>query len=255
MPQVSAQAMPQAQPARIETLKPMGRMPAPTTVSSRAVTAPVVESLEPAKPAQDFDDVLGEKTPRVPVPTTVMPQTAAVTTSMPAPAPSPIAAVAATAQPVPLTAAQPRHVPDVVPVPAPVVKSAAHPAPPRSLEQVLRDVSASAKITGTKNMNVASVSSADSVEATSNVATGGGHNSGVQLASVPDYSGAQQTMQELQKKYSTTLQGVALHVVKADLGPKGVHYRVESSALTDDRARNLCAALKNLNAGCILVRH
>jgi hypothetical protein len=76
----------------------------------------------------------------------------------------------------------------------------------------------------------------------------------VQLASVPDQGKAQSIMQKLQAKYASLLGASSLRVVKADLGAKGIYYRVQSTPLTDDRAKSICAALKNDNAGCFIVR-
>ena len=77
----------------------------------------------------------------------------------------------------------------------------------------------------------------------------------VQLASVANESAAEATLERLQTKYAPLLGGTHLHLVKADLAGKGTTYRIQSPPLTEVKATSLCAAIKQQNAGCILVRH
>jgi hypothetical protein len=60
---------------------------------------------------------------------------------------------------------------------------------------------------------------------------GGKKNYRVQLASFPDEEEAE-----------------------PDLGARGIFYRVQSNPISDDDARDICAALKKLKAGCIIVK-
>jgi len=76
----------------------------------------------------------------------------------------------------------------------------------------------------------------------------------VQLASVPDETQAKAMAADLQKKYASQLHGAALHVVRADLGSKGIYYRIQSAGLAESAANSICSSLKQLHAGCILVR-
>jgi len=77
----------------------------------------------------------------------------------------------------------------------------------------------------------------------------------VQLASIPDEEMAKQEMRKMQDKYAAQLNGSKLHLVKADLGPRGIYYRVQSvNPMTDGDARDVCTALKNIKAGCIVVK-
>ena len=76
----------------------------------------------------------------------------------------------------------------------------------------------------------------------------------VQLAALPDESAAQATMQKLQSKYSSILGTARLHSVRADLGGKGIFYRIQSQPLPQQQAQAICVAVKNRNAGCLLVR-
>jgi len=75
----------------------------------------------------------------------------------------------------------------------------------------------------------------------------------IQLASLPDQTSAEQMMHKLQVKYASFLKGARLHVVRADLGSKGIYYRIQGVVASEQQARTICASLKNLNAGCMLV--
>ncbi len=77
----------------------------------------------------------------------------------------------------------------------------------------------------------------------------------VQLASIPDEAAAKEAMQKLQNKYASILGSASLRLVRADLGDKGVYYRIQSQPVSARKADSICQAVKRLNAGCILVRH
>jgi hypothetical protein len=79
-------------------------------------------------------------------------------------------------------------------------------------------------------------------------------NTVVQLAALPDEHAATVMAQKLQIKYQSILGSAHLHPVRADLGAKGIFYRIQSQPLSDSQAKSVCAALKNQNAGCLLVR-
>jgi hypothetical protein len=76
----------------------------------------------------------------------------------------------------------------------------------------------------------------------------------VQLASVSDPTAAKSMAEKLQSQYSAFLGGASLRVVRADLGSKGTFYRIQSQPVSTDMASQICAALKNHNAGCLIVR-
>lgn len=76
----------------------------------------------------------------------------------------------------------------------------------------------------------------------------------VQLASVSDEAAAHKTMQQLQAKYASILGGMRLHLVRADLGAKGIFFRIQSEPVPADQATAVCGALKKINAGCLIVR-
>ena len=84
-------------------------------------------------------------------------------------------------------------------------------------------------------------------------AAAGGKQVRVQLASFPDQAAGQAQMAKMQSKYAAALNGAHLHLVRADLA-KGTYYRVQSDALSDAKARALCAALTAQKAACIVVK-
>ncbi len=75
----------------------------------------------------------------------------------------------------------------------------------------------------------------------------------VQLAAVQDEAAARAMAEKLQARYASYLGDARLKVVRADLGAKGIYYRIQSGAVTDGEASGICAALKKLKAGCIVV--
>jgi hypothetical protein len=76
----------------------------------------------------------------------------------------------------------------------------------------------------------------------------------VQLASVPDQTQAQTMMKSLQQKYASQLGDAVLRLTRADLGSRGIYYRIQSQSMAEDEANQICSSLKQINAGCILVR-
>jgi hypothetical protein len=75
----------------------------------------------------------------------------------------------------------------------------------------------------------------------------------IQLAASPDRHAAEDMAQKLQTKYRALLDTAHLHVQRADLGAKGVFYRIQSQPLAEAQAKSICASLKKTNAGCLLV--
>jgi hypothetical protein len=76
----------------------------------------------------------------------------------------------------------------------------------------------------------------------------------IQVASLTSNDQARAEMDRLQKRYSDALGGVALSVIRADLGDKGVRYRVQTGPVDENRAKSICNTLKAQNVGCLLVR-
>ena len=79
---------------------------------------------------------------------------------------------------------------------------------------------------------------------------------GLQLASMKKLDGASVEWRRLQTTHKSTLSGLGSRVVRADLGSRGVFYRlVAGPYATQARARDACAKLKAQNQGCLVVKY
>lgn len=78
----------------------------------------------------------------------------------------------------------------------------------------------------------------------------------VQVAAVRSETQARAAWSDLQRKYPDLLGTLSLTVVRADLGAKGVFYRIRGGPIAEnDAARALCDKLKARGTGCMVVRH
>lgn len=78
---------------------------------------------------------------------------------------------------------------------------------------------------------------------------------GVQLASFKDRAGAQQAANTYAKKFSAELSKLDPTITAANLGDKGMRYRVQFYGLsTKTAATGLCKQLKRQNQGCLHVK-
>jgi len=82
-------------------------------------------------------------------------------------------------------------------------------------------------------------------------ASGGGH---VQLSSQTSAAGADASANSLMKRFGNLWGGGRPQVVKADLGAKGVYYRVEVMTNTAADATALCSAIKSSGGDCVANR-
>ncbi|HZU89122.1 MAG TPA: SPOR domain-containing protein [Stellaceae bacterium] len=77
----------------------------------------------------------------------------------------------------------------------------------------------------------------------------------LQLGAVRDPEAARREWQRLKRANADLLGDVAGFAVRADLGAKGIYYRIETAPLADPAvAARICGALKRRGAGCILGR-
>ena len=74
----------------------------------------------------------------------------------------------------------------------------------------------------------------------------------IQLASVRSEEAAVQEWNRIKRANSDMLGGLAATPVRADLGDKGVFYRLQTGVVAD--ADRVCRELKDRNVGCIIVR-
>jgi hypothetical protein len=216
----------------VEHLMPMPEvpqsMPATPPVSPPSQPKPAeIESLIDTVPQAETPKFVTTVSPTPVAPTSVPPTTASVSVApAPQPAPviptqaAPIKDTPATLKTPPVEAVSPVMLKLVTVDGAPVISNEA-PAP----AQILKPT---AKTEG---------------------------DTAVQLASVQDKTVAEQMRLKLQGKYASILGGLSLQLVRADLGAKGVYYRIQSSPTSTQQAQQICLAMKNTNAGCILVRH
>jgi hypothetical protein len=77
----------------------------------------------------------------------------------------------------------------------------------------------------------------------------------LQLGAVRDPDAARREWQRLKRTNADLLGDVAGFAVRADLGAKGIYYRIETAPLADPAvAARICGALKQRGTGCILGR-
>lgn len=90
---------------------------------------------------------------------------------------------------------------------------------------------------------------------TSATASTGGKQTTVQLASLTDEAAAKKMVATLQSRYAGILGGTTLRVERADLGSKGVYYRIKSGSLSESKAKAICADItKQKKGNCIVVK-
>lgn len=78
----------------------------------------------------------------------------------------------------------------------------------------------------------------------------------VQLGSVKSDDAARQTWKSLTKTFPAQLDGLDLKVQKADLGEKGVFYRVQAGPVDETQAKSICQAVAAKKpGGCLVVRN
>jgi hypothetical protein len=166
---------------------------------------------------------------------------------VPAPAPTPSPAIAPSPAAVPAPAVTANAPLSLVPSPPAVATTVASAAP--------KPADVSAPVSAPTPAVAAVQPAAPAVAANpAPLSPAGKGKAVVQLAALPDERAAQAMAQKLQAKYGAILGQARLRPVRADLGAKGIFYRIQSQALSDEQAKAICAAIKNLNAGCLLVR-
>lgn len=77
----------------------------------------------------------------------------------------------------------------------------------------------------------------------------------VQIASVPSQEQAEKEWAKAKAANSDLLGGLTVSFQRADLGAKGIYYRVQAGPLADDAAaKTLCSSLQSRKIGCLVVR-
>ncbi|MGE4313957.1 MAG: SPOR domain-containing protein [Pseudobdellovibrionaceae bacterium] len=75
----------------------------------------------------------------------------------------------------------------------------------------------------------------------------------VQLGAFRDRASAASAWSTMQKKYPILLSGLTLRVQEADLGSKGMYYRVQGGPAKESRAKAICTAINADKSGSCLV--
>ncbi|MBP2290805.1 SPOR domain-containing protein [Azospirillum rugosum] len=166
------------------------------------------------------------------------------------PATAPVAKAAPAVKPAPSTAAQPQPnaqqpgAPKAAP--AAPVQTAALPSPPKPAPAPAAQTPAPQAAKPAPTPAAAPPAPAK--------AAGGGGGWRIQLASLRSEAEATAEWKRLSGRHPDALGGLSMQVVKADLGEKGVYYRVQGVGLNEDRAKAACAQLKAQSVGCVVVR-
>ncbi len=102
----------------------------------------------------------------------------------------------------------------------------------------------------------AAAARAAAFEPAAGVAAGAGVRPGshyIQLGSVKTATGAADEWSKLQKKYPSELAGLEYRVQRADLGERGVFYRIQAGPISGEDAGSLCDSIKAQSPGACLV--
>jgi SPOR domain len=78
------------------------------------------------------------------------------------------------------------------------------------------------------------------------------HGGRIQLGSVRSEDAARQEWDRIKRTNADLLASVSATPIRADLGDKGVFYRIQTGAVAD--AERICSELKRRNIGCIIAR-
>ncbi|AMW35209.1 SPOR domain-containing protein [Haematospirillum jordaniae] len=82
--------------------------------------------------------------------------------------------------------------------------------------------------------------------------TGGSY--AVQLAALRDEASVRKTWENLKAKHPQQLASLSMSIERADLGQKGIYYRLRATGLSSEAdARRLCAELSKHKVGCLFV--
>ncbi len=84
--------------------------------------------------------------------------------------------------------------------------------------------------------------------------TGGPEQWRVQIATVPTPESAQREFRRLARQYGEILAGTDLVAPLFTLPDGGQVVRVQAGPVSEERARDICAKLRDLNAGCRVIR-
>jgi hypothetical protein len=77
----------------------------------------------------------------------------------------------------------------------------------------------------------------------------------LQLGSVRSEDAARQEWERIKRKNTDLLGDLSATPIRADLGDKGIYYRIQTGPVSDPAAADrICNELKQRNIGCIIAR-
>lgn len=167
--------------------------------------------------------------------------------------PAPAAAPTPTPAPAPAAAA-----PAATPAPAPAPTAAATPRPPRAEIKPAVSTAPAPAVTPTSNTSDAKpapqLAAAPAVAAAAVPAPGKG-GLRIQLSSLKSEDQVRSEFARMQKQFPAQLGGLQVAPQRADLGEKGVYWRVQAGPFASaDAAKKACDELKARGQACVLVR-
>lgn len=172
--------------------------------------------------------------------------------------PPPQQAAAPTPAPAPSPSAAPAPSPSAAPAPAPEAKAPAADAktPPAEPKAATPPATAMAPAPAPQDTSKpAETPKAATPPAQTAAVPAKGSAYKVQIASVPSQEQAEKEWAKAKAANSDLLGALTMSIQRADLGAKGIYYRVQAGPLADDAAaKTLCSSLQSRKIGCLVVR-
>jgi hypothetical protein len=108
-----------------------------------------------------------------------------------------------------------------------------------------------ARPSGTPASSAAAAKPQDAAHGTPSTKSG---NVRLQLGSVRSASAARLEWDRIRKRNSDLLAALSANAVRADLGGRGIYYRIETGPVGGLAANRICGELKQRKIGCVIVR-
>lgn len=236
-------------PAKIEKLLPPAETPLPRPEPPRAAPPPPVTAAAPPSPAvvpPAGTTTAGTMTGAAPPP---VPATTPGSGNRP---PVPPPATAASRNVAGKPASPTPAIPSPTTAAAPPGKSNGGGPPPSSIAALIAQSSGPPPASPPSPTLAPTIASKMHLPATATGGGGGGFR--VQLASVRSEAEAQAEWRRLTARFPQQLSNLTLATPRADLGEKGIYYRVQGGSVDEARARTICSELKSQNVGCQIAR-
>jgi pyruvate/2-oxoglutarate dehydrogenase complex dihydrolipoamide acyltransferase (E2) component len=141
-----------------------------------------------------------------------------------------------------------------LPRPAPAAKAAAAPAPPAVPPAPVASAPPPAEAAAAAKPAARPARAKAATVAASSARAGKGTPVRIQLGAVHSPDAARAQWARLKREQPDLLGKLTAVAVRADLGDKGIFYRIEAGPLNEAAADRLCGELKRRNLGCALAR-